>query len=56
LVLSFGKTSAEALQSARLSSQKGFLKQFIRLAVNLQTGRNLDTPDVVAKRYGNFIW
>ncbi len=30
--------------------------QFIRLAVNLQAGKNLDTPDVVAKRYGNFVW
>ena len=29
--------------------------QFIRLALNLKAGRNLDTPDVVAKRYGNFI-
>lgn len=29
--------------------------QFIRLALNLKAGRNLDTPDAVAKRYGNFI-
>jgi glucoamylase len=27
------------------------MAQFIRLAVNLKNGRNLDTPDVVAKRY-----
>lgn len=27
------------------------MAQFIRLAVNLQTGRNLDTPDIVAARY-----
>ena len=27
------------------------MAQFIRLAVNLQEGRNLDTPDVVYKRY-----
>ncbi|MCY7347705.1 MAG: glycoside hydrolase family 15 protein [Pyrinomonadaceae bacterium] len=27
------------------------MAQFIRLAVNLQAGRNLDTPDVVYKRY-----
>lgn len=27
------------------------MAQFIRLAVNLQEGRNLDTPDVVAARY-----
>ena len=25
--------------------------QFIRLAVNLQEGRNLDTPDIVSSRY-----
>ncbi|MDT5124331.1 MAG: hypothetical protein QOC96_3813, partial [Acidobacteriota bacterium] len=25
--------------------------QFIRLAINLQAGRNLDTPDIVAARY-----
>ncbi|HXG83090.1 MAG TPA: glycoside hydrolase family 15 protein [Pyrinomonadaceae bacterium] len=31
------------------------MAQFIRLTVNLRAGRNLDTPDVVAKRYGNFI-
>jgi glucan 1,4-alpha-glucosidase len=27
------------------------MAQFIRLAVNLQRGRNLDTPDIVAARY-----
>ena len=27
------------------------MAQFIRLAVNLQEGRNLDTPDIVAERY-----
>ncbi|MGB8511123.1 MAG: glucan 1,4-alpha-glucosidase, partial [Pyrinomonadaceae bacterium] len=27
------------------------MAQFIRLAVNLQEGRNLDTPDIVAARY-----
>ena len=27
------------------------MAQFIRLAVNLQAGRNLDTPDIVAARY-----
>ncbi len=29
------------------------MAQFIRLAVNLKAGKNLDTPEVVAKRYGN---
>jgi glucoamylase len=28
------------------------MAQFIRLAINLQHGRNLDTPDLVAQRYG----
>ena len=27
------------------------MAQFIRLAANLQEGRNLDTPDIVAARY-----
>ena len=27
------------------------MAQFIRLAVNLQKGKNLDTPDIVFKRY-----
>ena len=27
------------------------MAQFIRLAVNLQEGKNLDTPDIVAARY-----
>jgi glucoamylase len=27
------------------------MAQFIRLALNLQAGRNLDTPDVVYNRY-----
>jgi glucoamylase len=27
------------------------MAQFIRLVVNLQEGRNLDTPDIVAARY-----
>jgi glucoamylase len=27
------------------------MAQFIRLAINLEEGRNLDTPDVVAERY-----
>ena len=27
------------------------MAQFIRLAMNLKQGRNLETPDVVAKRY-----
>lgn len=29
------------------------MAQFIRLAVNLKHGKNLDTPEVVARRYGN---
>lgn len=29
------------------------MSQFISLAVNLKAGKNLDTPEVVAKRYGN---
>ncbi len=29
------------------------MAQFIRLAVNLKAGKNLDAPEVVAKRYGN---
>lgn len=29
------------------------MAQFIRLAMNLKAGKNLDTPEVVAKRYGN---
>jgi glucoamylase len=28
------------------------MAQYIRLAVNLTRGTNMDTPDVVAKRYG----
>jgi cyclomaltodextrinase / maltogenic alpha-amylase / neopullulanase len=28
------------------------MAQFIRLALNLQHGRNLETPDIVAQRYG----
>ena len=31
------------------------MAQFIRLTINLRAGKNLDTPDVVAKRYGNFV-
>lgn len=31
------------------------MAQFIRLAVNLQAGKNLDTPDVVYNRYKNGI-
>jgi hypothetical protein len=27
------------------------MAQFIRLAVNLREGRNLDTPDIVAAHY-----
>jgi hypothetical protein len=27
------------------------MAQFIRLVVNLQAGKNLDTPDIVAARY-----
>ena len=27
------------------------MAQFIRLATNLKAGRNLDTPDIVFKRY-----
>jgi glucoamylase len=27
------------------------MAQFIRLAMNLKQGRNLETPDVVARRY-----
>lgn len=30
------------------------MAQFIRLAVNLKAGKNLDTPEVVARRYGNW--
>jgi glucoamylase len=29
------------------------MAQFIRLAMNLKAGKNLDTPEVVAKRFGN---
>ncbi len=29
------------------------MAQFIRLAMNLKAGKNLDTPEVVARRYGN---
>jgi glucoamylase len=29
------------------------MAQFIRLAINLQKGKNIDTPEVVARRYGN---
>ncbi|MBX7169695.1 MAG: hypothetical protein K1X72_01985 [Pyrinomonadaceae bacterium] len=29
------------------------MAQFIRLAINLKAGKNLDTPEVVARRYGN---
>ena len=29
------------------------MAQFIRLAVNLKAAKNLDTPEVVARRYGN---
>jgi glucoamylase len=29
------------------------MAQFIRLAINLRKGKNLDTPEVVARRYGN---
>ena len=29
------------------------MAQFIRLVMNLQKGKNLDTPEVVARRYGN---
>jgi hypothetical protein len=28
------------------------MAQFIRLAMNLKHGRNLDTPAIVAQRYG----
>jgi glucoamylase len=27
------------------------MAQFIRLAVNIQEGRNIETPDIVVKRY-----
>jgi hypothetical protein len=27
------------------------MAQFIRLALNLKHGRNLETPDIVAQRY-----
>jgi glucoamylase len=29
------------------------MAQFIRLAMNIKTGKNIDTPEIVAKRYGN---
>jgi glucoamylase len=29
------------------------MAQFIRLAINLKSGKNVDMPDVVARRYGN---
>jgi hypothetical protein len=29
------------------------MAQFIRLAVNLEKGRNLETPEIVAARYAN---
>lgn len=47
--LKFGEGTGSAMPLAWSSAQ------FIRLAINLKTGKNLDTPDVVAKRYGNFI-
>ncbi|MDQ3131654.1 MAG: glycoside hydrolase family 15 protein [Acidobacteriota bacterium] len=31
------------------------MAQFIRLAINLQSSKNLDTPDATAKRFGNFV-
>jgi len=42
---SFGKGTGSATPLAWSRAQ------FIRLAVNLQEGRNLDTPDIVAARY-----
>jgi glucoamylase len=29
------------------------MAQYIRLAVNLRHGKNIDTPEIVARRYGN---
>ena len=43
--LRFGKGTGSATPLA------WSMAQFIRLAINLQKGRNLDTPDVVAARY-----
>jgi glucoamylase len=43
--LRFGKGTGSATPLA------WSMAQFIRLAVNLQAGRNLDTPDIVAARY-----
>ncbi|MDT5062606.1 MAG: glucoamylase [Acidobacteriota bacterium] len=43
--LRFGKGTGSATPLA------WSMAQFIRLAVNLQEGRNLDTPDIVAARY-----
>ena len=39
------------LKSSMAQCNNDPMAQFIRLAVNLQEGRNLDTPDIVAKRY-----
>jgi len=43
--LRFGKGTGSATPLAWATAQ------FIRLAINLQAGRNLDTPDIVAARY-----
>jgi glucoamylase len=29
------------------------MAQYVRLAVNLLRGKNIDTPEIVARRYGN---
>ncbi len=29
------------------------MAQFIRLAINIKNGKNIDTPEIVARRYGN---
>jgi glucoamylase len=45
--LKFGEGTGSATPLAWASAQ------FVRLASNLQQGRNLDTPDIVAARYAN---
>ena len=46
-ILKFGEGAGSATPLA------WSMAQFIRLAINLQKGENPDTPEVVARRYGN---
>jgi glucoamylase len=48
-LLKFGKGTGSATPLA------WSMAQFIRLAVNLKAGRNLDTPEVVYQRYKHGI-